>query len=60
MPLTQRPRLEGLGKEIGETLCISSNTRDAAQMQYPWREVHRVTLRGRSQETLVYTIQQES
>ncbi|HIE89542.1 MAG TPA: adenylate/guanylate cyclase domain-containing protein [Gammaproteobacteria bacterium] len=53
-------RLEGLGKEIGQTLCISSNTRNVAQSQYSWREVHRVTLRGRSQETLVYTIQQES
>ena len=53
-------RLEGLGKEIGQTLCISSDTRNVAKMQYPWREVHRVTLRGRSQETLVYTIQQES
>ena len=53
-------RLEALGKEIGQILCISSDTRDVAKMQYPWREVHRVTLRGRSQETLVYTIPQES
>jgi len=53
-------RLEGLGKEIDQTLCISSDTRDVAKMQYLWREVHRVTLRGRSQETLVYTIPQES
>jgi len=53
-------RLEALGKEIDQTLCISSDTRDVAKMQYAWREVHRVTLRGRSQETLVYTIPQES
>ena len=53
-------RLEALGKEIGQTLCISSDTRNAAQSQYSWHEVYRVTLRGRSQETLVYTIPQES
>jgi adenylate cyclase len=51
-------RLEALGKEIGETLCISSDTRDAARMDYAWCEVHRVILKGRSQETLVYTISQ--
>ena len=49
-------RLEALGKDIGETLCISSDTREAAQVDYAWREVHRVTLRGRSQETRVYSI----
>ena len=41
---------------VGETLCISSDTREAAQVDYAWREVHRVTLRGRSQETQVYSI----
>ena len=51
-------RLEALGKEIGETLCISGQTRDAAKMNYLWTEVERVTLRGCSQETLVYTIPQ--
>ena len=49
-------RLEALGKDIGETLCISSDVRQAARADYPWREVHRVTLRGRSQETQVYSI----
>ena len=49
-------RLEALGKDIGETLCISSDTREAAHADYAWREVHRVTLRGRSQETQVYSI----
>ena len=49
-------RLEALGKDIGETLCISSDAREAARADYAWREVHRVTLRGRSQETLVYSI----
>ncbi len=52
-------RLEALGKDIGETLCISSDTRDAARMDYAWCEVHRVILKGRSQETLVYTITQQ-
>ena len=51
-------RLEALGKEIGETLCISSQTREAAKMNYSWTEVERVKLRGCSQETLVYTIPQ--
>jgi len=51
-------RLEALGKDIGETLCISSDTREAARADYVWREVHRVTLRGRSQETHVYSIDQ--
>ena len=49
-------RLEALGKDIGETLCISGDTRDAARIDYVWREVHRVALRGRSQETQVYSI----
>ena len=49
-------RLEALGKDIGETLCISSDVKQAARADYPWREVHRVTLRGRSQETQVYSI----
>ena len=49
-------RLEALGKDIGETLCISSDSREAARADYAWREVHRVTLRGRSQETQVYSI----
>ena len=49
-------RLEALGKDIGETLCISSDTREAAHADYAWREVYRVTLRGRSQETQVYSI----
>lgn len=51
-------RLEALGKDIGETLCISGDTRDAARIDCVWREVHRVTLRGRSQETQVYSIDQ--
>ena len=49
-------RLEGLGKEIGETLCISHETRIAALNSYEWREVKRITLRGCKNETLVYTI----
>ena len=49
-------RLEALGKELGETLCISSDARQAARAEYAWREVHRVTLRGRSQETPFYSI----
>jgi class 3 adenylate cyclase len=49
-------RLEALGKDIGQTLCVSADTRDAAQNNYDWHEVGDVTLRGRSQKTLVYTI----
>ncbi|MBT6932145.1 MAG: adenylate/guanylate cyclase domain-containing protein [Proteobacteria bacterium] len=49
-------RLEALGKDIGQTLCVSADTRQAAQNNYDWHEVGDVTLRGRSQKTLVYTI----
>ena len=49
-------RLESLGKEIGETLCISEETKAVARDIHEWREVHRITLRGCSQETIVYTI----
>ena len=49
-------RLESLGKEIGEHLCISSETKEAVCDVHEWSEVHRITLRGCSQETIVYTI----
>ncbi len=49
-------RLEALGKEVGETLCISGETRAAATEAYAWREIGRVELRGRSSETTVFTI----
>ncbi len=49
-------RLEALGKEIGENLCISSETHDACRNNYEWKTVHQGILRGCSDETLVYTI----
>ena len=49
-------RLESLGKEIGEILCISEETKAAARDMHEWREINRITLRGCSQETIVYTI----
>ncbi|WP_421883147.1 adenylate/guanylate cyclase domain-containing protein [Pacificispira sp.] len=52
-------RLEALGKDVGETLCISSDTRDKARGDYVWREVGRVQLRGRGSETTVFTIDSE-
>ena len=49
-------RLEALGKEVGCFLCISAETRAAAKGDYPWREIGTVLLRGRAEETTVYTI----
>ncbi len=51
-------RLESLGKELGETLCISSETHDACSNNYKWEIVYQGILRGCSDETLVYTIPQ--
>ena len=49
-------RLEALGKIVGETLCISSSTKDQAKENYHWLEVDQIILRGRSTPTVVYTI----
>jgi adenylate cyclase len=49
-------RLEALGKEVRCYLCISAETRAAAKGDYPWREIGTVLLRGRAEETTVYTI----
>ncbi len=49
-------RLESLGKSVGQMLCISSSTKDEAHGIYQWQEVDRIILRGRSDQTLVYTI----
>ena len=49
-------RLEALGKEVGCYLCISAETRAAATGDYAWREIGTVLLRGRAEETTVYTI----
>ena len=51
-------RLEALGKTVGETLCISSSTKNQAKENYPWQEVDQIILRGRSTPTTVYTIKQ--
>ena len=49
-------RLEAFGKIVGETLCISSSTKDQAKENYHWLEVDQIILRGRSTPTVVYTI----
>ena len=49
-------RLEALGKEVGCHLCISAETRAAVTGDYAWREIGTVLLRGRAEETTVYTI----
>ncbi|MBT5416047.1 MAG: adenylate/guanylate cyclase domain-containing protein [Rhodospirillaceae bacterium] len=49
-------RLEALGKDIGSFLCISEETRQACGSDYAWRGIGEITLRGRSAETVVYTI----
>lgn len=49
-------RLEALGKEVGCFLCISEEARAAASADYSWRRLDAVTLRGRAEETVVYTI----
>ena len=49
-------RLEALGKEINETLCISGETKMKCQDVYAWKNVGNIILRGRKEQTEVYTI----
>ncbi|MDB4349215.1 adenylate/guanylate cyclase domain-containing protein [bacterium] len=49
-------RLEALGKTVGQTLCISSSTKQQAAQNYSWLEIDRIVLRGRSSPTIVYTV----
>ena len=49
-------RLEALGKEIDETLCISGETKMKCQDVYAWKNVGNIILRGRKEQTEVYTI----
>ncbi len=50
-------RLEALGKEVGFYLCVSGETRAAAEGTYAWRKIGTVRLRGRGTDTIVYTIE---
>ena len=52
-------RLEALGKDVGCFLCVSDETRAAASGDYPWRPIGSITLRGRTEETVVLTIDPE-
>jgi len=51
-------RLESLGKEVGETLCVSGDVRETVgdAAGFRWREVGEVVLRGRSSATKVFTV----
>ena len=49
-------RVEALGKDVGCHLCVSAETRAASAGDYHWREIGAVRLRGRQEDTLVYTI----
>lgn len=49
-------RLEALGKIVGQTLCISSSTKQQATQNYSWHEIDQIVLRGRSSPTIVYTV----
>ena len=49
-------RLEALGKEINETLCISGTTKIQCQDLYAWESIGNIILRGRTEQTEVYTI----
>ena len=57
-PVNTAARLEALGKEIDCFLCISEEARAAASGDYSWRQLDTVTLRGRAEETVVYTIEE--
>jgi adenylate cyclase len=57
-PVNTAARLEALGKEVGCFLCISEEARAAASEGYAWRRLDAVTLRGRAEETVVYTIEE--
>jgi len=50
-------RLESLGKEINQTLCVSNSTKEKCRELYNWINVGEIILRGRSKPTLVYTIE---
>lgn len=58
-PVNTASRLESLGKEVGSYLCISDETRRACNGNYPWRRIGAITLRGRADETVIYTIREE-
>ncbi len=49
-------RLEALGKDINETLCISGATKIKCHDVYVWKNVGNIVLRGRAGQTKVYTI----
>ncbi len=49
-------RLEALGKDINETLCVSGATKIKCQDRYAWKNVGDIVLRGRTEQTEVYTI----
>ena len=59
-PVNTASRLESLGKEVGSFLCISNETRQSCTGNYPWRRIGEITLRGRSEETVIFTIYDET
>ena len=57
MEISRRTALTGALLAAGSSLIPGRRfSVGEAQADYAWREVHRVTLRGRSQETQVYSI----
>ncbi len=59
-PVNTASRLEALGKEVGSYLCISNETRQSCNGNYLWRRIGEITLRGRSEETVIFTIDDET
>ncbi len=51
-------RLEQLNKEYGTRIMVSERTRElAGKTRFPFREVGRVTVRGRSTPTAIFTLE---
>jgi class 3 adenylate cyclase/ABC-type nitrate/sulfonate/bicarbonate transport system substrate-binding protein len=49
-------RLEGLNKEHGTTICISDDVFEAVKAEIVARPLHRVRVKGRDQEFMVYEL----
>jgi adenylate cyclase len=50
-------RLQGLTKEYGVPLILSGSTYEKVSLSFPCRFVGKVAVRGRQQETTLYTVE---
>ena len=50
------PRLEGINKQFGTTICISDSIYDQAQADILARPIKRVQVKGRKTEFMIYEL----